>query len=317
LDRRVDAGAELLRDVADGVVVVHGGGGVGEEAPPVHEDQRCPRLRGQTQHSRLTLPGGDVVDDGRTGIEGRAGHGLPHRVHTDAGPVAGQFADHGEHAGELLLLGDACGAGARRFPADVDDVCPALQQVDAVGDRVRVREPTTAVGEGGRGDVEDPHDLRARPVHGHHLLRMRLIASERDAASRSWPRTADVIVEEPGFCTPRIDMHRCSASTTTIAPRGCRCVTSASAICVVRRSCTCGRRAKTSTSRASFDSPVTRPSTPGMYPMCATPWNGTRWCSHVEYSAMSRTSTISSNPMSNWTPRMSPASCARPMKASS
>ena len=64
----------------------------------------------------------------------------------------------------------------------------------------------------------------------------------------------------PGLRTPRIDMHRCSHSTTTMTPRGSRMRTSASAICVVSRSCTCGRLAKTSTRRASLDSPVIRPS---------------------------------------------------------
>jgi hypothetical protein len=38
----------------------------------------------------------------------------------------------------------------------------------------------------------------------------------------------------------------------------------ASAIWVVSRSCTCGRRAIPSTSRASFDSPVIRPCSFGM-----------------------------------------------------
>ena len=90
------------------------------------------------------------------------------------------------------------------------------------------------------------------------------MASARVAASRSCPRTALVTVREPGLRTPRIDMHRCSQSTTTITPRGSRCSTMASATWVVSRSCTCGRRAYTSTSRASFDSPVIRPSAAGM-----------------------------------------------------
>ena len=68
----------------------------------------------------------------------------------------------------------------------------------------------------------------------------------------------------PGLRMPRIDMHRCSHSTTTIAPRGSRMRISESATWVVSRSCTCGRRAKTSTSRASLDSPVMRPSCDGM-----------------------------------------------------
>ena len=57
------------------------------------------------------------------------------------------------------------------------------------------------------------------------------------------PRTALVTVLEPGFLMPRMLMHRCSASSTTIAPWGFSCSTSVSAIWEVRRSWTCRRRA--------------------------------------------------------------------------
>ena len=40
------------------------------------------------------------------------------------------------------------------------------------------------------------------------------------ALSLKMPRTAEVTVFAPGLRTPRIDMHRCSASITTSAPRG-------------------------------------------------------------------------------------------------
>ena len=49
--------------------------------------------------------------------------------------------------------------------------------------------------------------------------RTRLMASERVAALRMMPRTAEVTVLDPGLRTPRMDMHRCSASTTTSTPR--------------------------------------------------------------------------------------------------
>ena len=45
------------------------------------------------------------------------------------------------------------------------------------------------------------------------------MASERVAALRMMPRTAEVTVLEPVLRTPRMDMHRCSASTTTSTPR--------------------------------------------------------------------------------------------------
>ena len=41
------------------------------------------------------------------------------------------------------------------------------------------------------------------------------MASDRVAALRMMPRTAEVTVLEPGLRTPRMDMHRCSASTTS------------------------------------------------------------------------------------------------------
>jgi hypothetical protein len=64
-------------------------------------------------------------------------------------------------------------------------------------------------------------------------------ASARVAGlSRKRPRTAEVTVTEPGLRTPRIDMQRCSASTTTRTPRGCRLLSISSAISVVRRSWT-------------------------------------------------------------------------------
>ena len=47
---------------------------------------------------------------------------------------------------------------------------------------------------------------------------------------------------------------------------------------------------------ASFDSRKIRPA--GMYPTCATPRNGTKWCSHTETNGMSRARTSSSQPSS-------------------
>ena len=51
------------------------------------------------------------------------------------------------------------------------------------------------------------------------LLHARFIASDRVAALCMIPRTAEVIVRAPALRTPRMPMHRCSASTTTITPR--------------------------------------------------------------------------------------------------
>jgi hypothetical protein len=79
---------------------------------------------------------------------------------------------------------------------------------------------------------------------------------------RSTPRTAEVMVLAPSLRIPRIAMHRCSHSTTTITPRG---VSRSIRVSDLRGETFLHLRrlAYTSTSRASFDSPVIRPSRPG------------------------------------------------------
>ena len=92
------------------------------------------------------------------------------------------------------------------------------------------------------------------------------MASLRVAAeARNCPRTAEVRVSAPGLRTPA-DRHAqvLGLDHDDDAPRLQVCSTSASAIWVVSRSCTCGRRAKTSTSRASLDRPVICPCAFGM-----------------------------------------------------
>ena len=85
-------------------------------------------------------------------------------------------------------------------------------------------------------------------------------------ASLVWmsPRTALVTVLEPGVRTPRMLMHRCSASMSTSAPVGCRDVSMASATSLVIRSWSCGRAATWRTTRASLLSPAMWPWSLGM-----------------------------------------------------
>ena len=63
----------------------------------------------------------------------------------------------------------------------------------------------------------------------------------------------------PGLAAPRIRRHKCSARTTTATARASKCFEMASAMSAVSRSCSCGRRANTSTVRAILLSPTTRP----------------------------------------------------------
>ena len=60
-------------------------------------------------------------------------------------------------------------------------------------------------------------------------------AREAGVEPANTPRTALVTVRLPGFFTPRMLMHMCSASSTTMTPCGWSCSTRVSAICPVRR----------------------------------------------------------------------------------
>ena len=72
---------------------------------------------------------------------------------------------------------------------------------------------------------------------------------------------------------------------------GLQSSSSHSATCLVRRSCVCGRQAKCSTRRASFDRP--RICSPGRYATQAVPTNGSMWCSQIERKGISRARTSS------------------------
>src|SRR5439155_8178561 len=115
-----------------------------------------------------------------------------------------------------------------------------------------VEEPPT-VGEGVGGDVHDAHDSRSRPalqnartcpprkLHRVHPRPLRYGRPRRTSSSasvrvlaseRKTPRTAEVTVVAPAFLTPRIVMHRCSASMRTNTPLGSSAESRASAISV-------------------------------------------------------------------------------------
>lgn len=129
----------------------------------------------------------------RRASPGRRGHALPSGTPTEAT--------------------DAVISGSARPPeTSLTIVTPAAIAVSAAA----------AVGERIAGHVEYAHhDGRLCVQERTHRRRMRSKASARDA-ELVWnrPRTAEVVVLAPGLRMPRMAIHRCSASTTTIAPRG-------------------------------------------------------------------------------------------------
>src|SRR5699024_4469871 len=97
-------------------------------------------------------------------------------------------------------------------------------------------------------------------VHQTCLPIMRKNRSSRAGSVSNTPLLASVTVWLPGFLIPRMVMHICSASIMTMAPFGCMCSISASAICPVSCSWICSLLANTSTVLASLLSPTTFPS---------------------------------------------------------
>ena len=79
------------------------------------------------------------------------------------------------------------------------------------------------------------------------------------ALLRMHPNMQLVTVVAPGFCTPRITMHRWLDSITTATPCGLSTSVMARATCFVRRSWTCRRRENISARRAILERPRTRP----------------------------------------------------------
>ena len=147
-----------------------------------------------------------------------------------ATPAAHQVGDHRQHPRDLRLRVDPHGAGSGRFAADVDEIGARRPQLEAVPDGVVVVEEPAAVGERIGRDVEDAQHRAPPELRQHHAPRINDSASARELGEL-WkiPRTADVVVRAPGLRMPRIPMHRCSASITTITPRGSSLRTIASA----------------------------------------------------------------------------------------
>src|SRR6266511_334064 len=119
-----------------------------------------------------------------------------------------------------------------------------------------------------RGQPEDArerlHDRSISAPAGDAIQTLRLPISERNSSrvatdSRKVPSTEDVIMIEFCFSTPRIIMHRWRASIITPTPRAPIDSMTSWEICSVSRSWSCSRRAYMSTTRASLETPNTRP----------------------------------------------------------
>ena len=175
-------------------------------------------------------PAGHVVDQRRTRLDRRRSHRRAGGVDAHRHPGRDQVGDHRQHPRGLRLGVDPLRAGSGGLAADVDEIGARRPQLEAVPDGVVVVEEPAAVGERVGRDVEDAQHRAPPELRQHHAPRINDSASARELGEL-WkiPRTADVVVRAPGLRMPRIPMHRCSASITTITPRGSSLRTIASA----------------------------------------------------------------------------------------
>ena len=134
-------------------------------AEHVHQAALGAALGEQTDHLRIAAQGGDVVDDAGAGAQGRPRHGGLGGVDRDpraARQFAGESLHDGQHAAQLLGLGDRLGSRSRGFTADVEDLGALFGELQAVGECGPGVEEQPPVGERVGGHVEDPHQAERR-----------------------------------------------------------------------------------------------------------------------------------------------------------
>ena len=155
-----DPALEVIEDIERGVGIarrqLHGLG----IALGMHEDDRRAAPFRHLEAFGIEVKGGDVVDDGGAGPQGRRHHAGLAGVDRNRRFAFGETTDHRQHAGKLVRLRDRRRVRAGGLAADVEDIRPCRRQGLAMGDGIAGVGEITAVGEAVGGDVDDPHDHR-------------------------------------------------------------------------------------------------------------------------------------------------------------
>ena len=120
----------------------------------------APDSRDDLRHLWIAAESGDVVDELRAELE-RAARDLGLRG-VDRDRRAVQRLEDGHDAAQLLVDGDALGAGPRRLAADVEDRSALVEHPPARCGGSRRLEVDAAVREGVGRDVDDAHHGRPR-----------------------------------------------------------------------------------------------------------------------------------------------------------
>ena len=309
-DRGVDARAQLVADLADDVVrscasALHRA----RRAAHVHQRRTSrPRRRRRASMSGSAVPPETSFTIAAPGLERGRRDRAPSWCRCSPGPrlAADELPHDRQRRGAAPRRRRPASAPGRvDSPPTSSTAAPAAASARPCATAASASRVAAAVGEGVGRDVDDPHQRspgqlgdgprvtvrrlanapvtarigglatdsrrqsgRQGPEQRHDLGPGRRILLEEAAHGRRDGERSRACARRASTCTdarPRSSRtRRAAASASTIA----------SAICVVSRSCTCGRLANPSTRRASFDRPVMRPSSPGMYATCARPWNG-------------------------------------------
>ena len=193
----------------------------------MHEHIGNGKVRDNGMHLRIRPTATDIVDNAGSTIYRFARHVGTHRVDTDGDAGFDKPGHDRQDAVHLGVDRHTSGSRARGFPSYIHNIGALIDEGQSVPDRQVGRRVAASVGEGIRRDIDNaPHHRHSRVQPGYRQRRhnyralISAIASARVAAFNRVPRMALVTVIDPALRTPRTDMHVCSASTTTIAPRG-------------------------------------------------------------------------------------------------
>src|SRR5947209_406959 len=147
-------------------------------------------LRHPTPHFRVLAVGPDVVDHAGAGIKGGPGNGRFDGVDRNRFiALWHELLDDGQHAIQFFFFGDSRRAWPRGFAADVNDIGTFGSEFQREIHRGGCILESSAIREGIRRDINDPHDERGSgkavtklPGAQDHLLTICLAASTKRRA---------------------------------------------------------------------------------------------------------------------------------------
>ena len=138
--------------------------GSGKPATPVLHDIQAVMVGNHMRQIRVQRTSGDVIDDLRSPIQSRCGHGRAGGVDGQHRTGRNQRVDGTGDAGQFILLRHSLGTGTRGFGADVDDVSAGGHHIATMLCGLGRVQPQAAVRGRVLGDIEHAHHHGVRCV---------------------------------------------------------------------------------------------------------------------------------------------------------